>query len=335
MEKNILSTIKYDSVREILESTAGHEKISRAEIAAKTGLSLMTVGKVADALLELGIAVQSKETRTAAGRKAGLIGLNSVRFCIVLDIKEQTFRAYVINAELNITGVHTYVFDKNYYYDENLCMFLQSARLYFEKELDMSLCFGVGTVLPVNSKKNSGDMINGRYDDIKHTAERVLSVKNILYETSINGAVALYKSKNASRRLLYFMLGDSAGGAFISGEKVVFASGFGGVILQSGMQLAGCMGSDGGDETAVNDLAVLLHNISQIFSPDEIIFETSDEAGAARLIAGIKNRMAKFGTELPFTYTPDTPPSVIGIARLLRSKWFDITVGVKKDSDNI
>lgn len=63
MEKNILSTIKYDSVREILESKARHEKISRAEIAAETGLSLMTVGKVADALLELDIVVQSKETR--------------------------------------------------------------------------------------------------------------------------------------------------------------------------------------------------------------------------------------------------------------------------------
>jgi predicted NBD/HSP70 family sugar kinase len=337
MKKNILSTIKYDSVREILDSAARHEKISRAEIAAETGLSLMTVGKVADALLELDIVIQSKETRSEAGRKAGLIKLNPMRFCIVFDIKDRQFRAYVINAELNIVGVHAYVFDENYYYDENLCLFLQSSRLYFDKEFNMDLCFGVGTILPVGSVNiNSGDMINERYDDIKRTAERILSVKSILYETSIDGAAALYKSRNASRRILYIMLGNSSGGAFINGDKVVFASGFGDLILQSGTRFTECMNSADGDETAADDLAVLLYNISQILSPDEIIFETSEKAGANKFISGIKSRMIKFGIQLPFTYTPETPPSVIGIARLLRSDWFDITARIKKpDSDNI
>lgn len=331
MEKNILSTIKYDSVREVLESVARHEKISRAEIAAETGLSLMTVGKIADALLELGIAVQSKESRLAAGRKAGLIGLNSVHFCVVFDIKERYFNAYVISTELKVINVHSYVADKNYYYDENLCLFLRSARTFFEKDLDMNLCFGVGAVFDSDTINKKHDVIfKEKYDDIKQSAKDFFLSDRILYETSINGAAALYKNLKTSLRILYVLLSVSVYIVFIDGDNVVLSSDIGSLIMQSGNRIRESLCSENGDDIAVNDLAVLLHNLSRIFSPDEIIFETSQETGSGRLISNVKKRLETLGIRLPFTYTPDAPPSVIGIARLLRSEWFDITIGAKK-----
>ncbi len=96
MEKSSFSTIKYDSITEILNLIINQEKISRSEIAAETGLSLMTVGKAADALLNSGIIIQSKETRSAAGRKTELINLNPLYFSIILDLKEKPFHAYII-----------------------------------------------------------------------------------------------------------------------------------------------------------------------------------------------------------------------------------------------
>ncbi|MBE6599562.1 MAG: hypothetical protein E7638_08985 [Ruminococcaceae bacterium] len=50
--KNIsLQSIKWESVRSIFSIIAERDTVSRAEIAEGTGLSLVTVGKAADALL--------------------------------------------------------------------------------------------------------------------------------------------------------------------------------------------------------------------------------------------------------------------------------------------
>lgn len=48
-----LRSIKYESIKAIFTSIADSEKISRAEISEKTGLSLVTIGKIADALSTL------------------------------------------------------------------------------------------------------------------------------------------------------------------------------------------------------------------------------------------------------------------------------------------
>ncbi|MHB1152015.1 MAG: winged helix-turn-helix transcriptional regulator [Eubacteriales bacterium] len=331
MEKSAFSTIKYDSIKKILKLISNQEKISRSEIAAETGLSLMTVGKAADALLDSDIIIQSKETRSAAGRKAGLINLNPLYFCIILDLKEKPFRAYIINSELKIIALNSYDFDINYYYDENLLFFLQRTLKYYEKELDMNQCYGVGTVLPVNGEvKNSNVLITDWYDEMNRVTKKDYRINEILYETCINSAAAFYKSRRTPRRILYIYLGDSIYCAFITDDNVTFSTCFEDVILHSGKRFHECVKSMKTDGTIINDIALLMHNIIKILSPDEIVFETPDLITSTRLINDIKKRVEKLGNNLPFTYTPEYPPSIIGIAHLLRLNWFDLIPGQKK-----
>lgn len=330
MEKSVFSTIKYDSVKEILALISNHEKISRSEIAAETGLSLMTVGKVADALLSNDIIIQSKESRSAAGRKAGLINLNPLYFSIILDLKEKPFHAYIINSVLKIIALNSFEFDINYYYDENLCFFLQNTLKYYEKELDMNQCYGVGTILPVDSEvKNSKAIITEWYDGMNRITKKDYRINEIFYETGINSAAALYKSRQTSRRILYMFLGDSINCAFIADDNVAFSTCFNDVILHSGKRFHECIKSAGSDETTINDISVMMHNITKILSPDEIVFETPGQITSNRLINDIKNRMKKLGINLPFTYTPENPPSIIGIAHLLRLNWFNLILRQK------
>ena len=86
MKEIHLSTIKKESVDHIFRVIAENEQVSRAAIAQATSLSLMTVGKVVDALLEHDVIVQTKESKNAAGRKAGLVRLNAEKFCVILDL---------------------------------------------------------------------------------------------------------------------------------------------------------------------------------------------------------------------------------------------------------
>lgn len=63
MAKITLSLIKRDHVRVVLEAIARKKHITKQEIAALTGLSLVTVGKITDTLGEAGIIVHGKNVQ--------------------------------------------------------------------------------------------------------------------------------------------------------------------------------------------------------------------------------------------------------------------------------
>ena len=120
MNSTTLKSIKWESVNAIFSTIAESQVISRAEIADATGLSLVTVGKVADALLERNILHQEKEIRTSAGRRAGLLTLNANRFAIIFDLSCKDFRLSVIDLRLQLVEKLKYHYKADRFYEENL-----------------------------------------------------------------------------------------------------------------------------------------------------------------------------------------------------------------------
>ena len=103
MNNITLKSIKCESIKSIFSS------IADAEISAKTDLSLVTVGKVADALLDMNIVCQVKEVKPQAGRRAGLLGVNPDKFAVILDITSYDFRVSVLDLRLHL--VEKYIFN--------------------------------------------------------------------------------------------------------------------------------------------------------------------------------------------------------------------------------
>ena len=97
MQNISLKSIKWESIKAIFNSISAAEKISRADISAETGLSLMTVGKVADALLNMHIVSQAKASAGTAGRRAGMLSINSTPYAVILDLTSPNFHMSVIN----------------------------------------------------------------------------------------------------------------------------------------------------------------------------------------------------------------------------------------------
>ena len=83
-KEDVLATIKTESIRSVYAILLNEPDITRAEVAEQTGLSLMTAGKICDALIDCGFFRQEKETRQSAGRRASRITLNEDRFCLLL-----------------------------------------------------------------------------------------------------------------------------------------------------------------------------------------------------------------------------------------------------------
>ncbi|MCR4906965.1 MAG: winged helix-turn-helix transcriptional regulator, partial [Clostridiales bacterium] len=103
-----LKSIKYESIKAIINSISETDRISRAEISEKTDLSLVTVGKIADALLERNVVTQIKEIRSQAGRRAGLLSVNPERFALILDFTRYQFRCAILNLRLDTLDKFTF-----------------------------------------------------------------------------------------------------------------------------------------------------------------------------------------------------------------------------------
>ena len=148
MERINLSSIKKESVRAIFTAITGKDQISRSEIADITGLSLMTVGKVVDALLERHVIIQSKEVKNIAGRRAGLVSLNTEKFFMIIDLTSRNMSMTVMDIALNIVDKITYEYNSDFYYEENLYIFMKNVKIYILRKLNMDDAAGIGVVLP-------------------------------------------------------------------------------------------------------------------------------------------------------------------------------------------
>ena len=108
----------------------------------------MTVSKVTDALLNRRVIRQTKPPKASAGRRAGLLSLNSDFFTIVLDLTEKNFVFTVINAKQEAINTSVFSYNDNFLFRENLQRFLKDSAEYLEHSLPKTLCMGIGVAVP-------------------------------------------------------------------------------------------------------------------------------------------------------------------------------------------
>lgn len=99
MAKITLSSIKRDHVRIVLEAIARKQYITKQEIAALTGLSLVTVGKITNTLGEAGIIVHGKNVQQKVGRRAEVLRVRQDWAIPVYDLSGTTFRFYITSLD--------------------------------------------------------------------------------------------------------------------------------------------------------------------------------------------------------------------------------------------
>lgn len=112
MPKTNQRNIRRENIEAVFGEISSHDAISRSEIAKRTGLSLMTVGKVADLLTECGAAEQSKPATGRSGRRAGFLSISKNIISLVCDISSDPMTAYIVDLK-GESSART-VYDYNY-----------------------------------------------------------------------------------------------------------------------------------------------------------------------------------------------------------------------------
>jgi DNA-binding MarR family transcriptional regulator len=134
MQNNSLSNIRFDSIKSIFNCISLSKNISRAEISEKTHLSVVTVGKIVDALSDLDVVTQSKSPRASAGRRASVVNVNKSSFIIIFDLTSYKFHSTVLDLSLNLIETFDGKYETLSSYPDNLTSFINQTKSYVNKK---------------------------------------------------------------------------------------------------------------------------------------------------------------------------------------------------------
>ena len=226
-----LKSIKYESIKAIFNSIADTEKISRAEISEITDLSLVTVGKIADALLDLNIVTQVKEIKPQAGRRAGIIRINEQKFSAIFDLTTYEFRIAIMNLRLDLVELVRIPLKPKKSYIDNLRDLFNEAITLINRKYDLADCFGVGIALPGTYNPDTDTVNTTRIPELNDIHISALTSQYfdglpLTIDSQINAAarsnithVEDYRNKN----LLYWYVEASyvCGAYMVNGELIL------------------------------------------------------------------------------------------------------------------
>lgn len=282
-----LRSIKYESILNIFGAVADCEKISRAEIAEKTGLSLVTVGKIADALVERDILSQVKEIRCHAGRRAGVLSVNQSKYALIFDFTSYDFRYSILNLHLELLEKSQYQYNKNLSFEDNLRRFLFETYVTINSKYTIENCFGIGVAVSGPYNDETDTVISSRVSELcsvklSRLISRYYPGINIRIDSQVNAAaksnvtrVENYKEKN----IVYWYIGNSyVCGAYLVGGQLILgkdrhACQFGAMRLYDGCTLEQKLEHCDDLQSYADYISIALETVIRILSPHMLIIE--------------------------------------------------------------
>lgn len=338
MNNITLKSIKCESIKSIFASIADADKISRAEISAKTDLSLVTVGKVADALLDMNIVCQVKEIKPQAGRRAGLLGVNPDKFAVILDITSYDFRVSVLDLRLHQIEKYVYNGRHDFTYEENLNAFFCDTSLYIGRKYNFDNCFGVGVSCPGPYNEVQDTVTTTRVPELRGLKLRDMLSRHfrnlpLLIDSHINAAArsnVLHVDQYDEKNIVYWYIGtrNVCGAFMVKGEIILgrdhLACEFGKMIDRSGVPLEEKIAASVEAQDFADVLAQPMYSIIKILSPHTIIIECDIPHTYDEILPLLKEKMSR-----DYNYNESEFPEFYKACCKFRNSHRGLTMGLR------
>lgn len=123
-------SMKKENVLAVFEAVADSSCATRSEIADETGLSTVTVGKAAEALVDADILRLTISQKKGVGRKAERLSINRERVFIVMDISGYYMEMFVYNLSFEDLDKRSFREIPDFSYHDNLRIFMHRVKNY-------------------------------------------------------------------------------------------------------------------------------------------------------------------------------------------------------------
>lgn len=338
-----LKTIKYESIKSIFASIADSDKISRAEISEKTGLSLVTVGKIADALLETNIICQVKEIKSQAGRRAGVLSVNESKFALILDLTAYDFKFAVLDLRMRQLNKNIHTYKTGLSFSENLNLFLGETASYINRKYRINDCIGIGIAVPGIYDSKSDVALSSKIPELGSVRLNA-AVSNYFSDVPIiigshTNAAAKYNIEHVSdykdKSILYwYVSANYVSGAYaVDGQlicgKNAHVCDLGSILVHEDLTLEDKISLSKNQEDCAIAIAPTMFNVLKILNPHTVIMEFETNYSSDKIMPIIKDTLTK-----KYRMKQDDLPEFIkafsgfssshrGLALNLREIWLD------------
>jgi len=338
-----LKSIKYESIKSIFASIADSEKISRADISKLTGLSLVTVGKIADALLDSGMICQVKEVRAQAGRRAGVLSVNEAKFMLIIDLTSFCFKAFVLDLRMHQSSKISFDYKGDLLFSENMNRFLGEVAVMISKKYDTADCIGIGVSVAGSYNTDTDTAVSTKLPELssvklRSTIAKYFPEAEIIIDSHTNTAAkynVTHTEKYKEKSIVYWYVGsDYISGAYIvDGVMMQGKDGrtcdFGSLLQFEDLTLEDKVKMAKDQNTCAEALSGSIFNVMKILNPHTVIMEFDTDYSTDGILPIIKDLLMK-----KYRIKRDEMPEFIkafagvrsshrGLALNLRELWLD------------
>lgn len=230
MPKTNQRNIRRENIEAVFGEISSHDAISRSEIAKRTGLSLMTVGKVADILTECGAAVQAKPATGRSGRRAGFLSISESIISLVCDISSDPMTAYIVDLKGESSARTVYDYNYRRSPHDNLTEFFSRVSLLLLENLRDKTLIGSAVIYSGEYNRVSGELLLP-FTRLGLTADPVACMKNTMgitpdiIENAVSCAVRSRRVAAYDGLYLAFDVGFKVTGCIVYNGEIISSEG--------------------------------------------------------------------------------------------------------------
>ena len=232
MKKLNVGLVRARNIVEIVTAISDREGISRAEIADRAGVSVMTVSNIMEVLLRNGAVYETEQRTENVGRNPALVYFSKTKWMIVINLCDWNMTASFVNLQIESFEDVKQTYDNSISYTENLVRLLNKLHERVDElGLDEDECLGISICLPSVYKQETDttDSIN-----IPPLAEIPIkaTVRKYFGCTVLAGAAVQLAGLACNAKLkqcipysmLYLYQGESVRGALLNEGNVILGT---------------------------------------------------------------------------------------------------------------
>ena len=316
--------------------------LTRAELAAATELSIMTTGKIADAMIEGGLLSEQKLPASGAGRRPGTLHFQSTPAFLVLDLSSRRFSAHVLSPSMQAFEIGVHDYNDIFPFDDNLLIFLNAVRRGCSTDRT-SLPYLAVITAPENDKRqcitNSLPIAPLSLSHMLQFISKILHRECDLVLDDITATQSYFNALPACK--------NAACGVYISLSDMMYAAVWmrgnllspricriGDLLMPERKKVANALSDALCTEEAILPTAYAISTLESFFAPDFVILQSSrfrlDDAFLDGVYAGMKPILPADSRIIPLRIASAEPSTAVcGCAAKLRKKWFYELTGLQ------
>ncbi len=309
--------------------------LTRAELAEQTHLSIMTTGKIADAMIECGILSEQKLPCQGAGRRPGNLQFDSRPMFLILGLYCRRFTAHVLSPDMQAKELCTYDYNDIFPFDDNLLIFLNTVRRSCNVS-PQALPYLALIVFPEQDARQSITrtlaVSPGSREHMVAFVEKILHRKCDLVVDEISAAQTYVSTLRECK--------EAGCGVFVSLSDMTYAAVWmrgnllcpricriGELLLPQHRKVADALSDALCTEEAVLPTAYAINTLESFFTPDCVMLESTrfglDDAFIDGVYKALRPMQAASSRVIPLHLCTAQPAAAIcGTAAELRRLWF-------------